>query len=172
MKLSVYFALTPRRRGLRAWLFSGVLRLVEGKSYNHVFGVLEDDLGTRSCWNIFSWSKPWSEYSPQNVIDSYDIEKKVEIDITATEYANIRNTFEGFVGRHYAVGRLLLIPLYRLTRWDFLTDPPGVTCTYGLGRALQNAEMWNNQMPPAMAGLEEVENVVDGLQRSRDKSLN
>lgn len=167
MKITFYFALTPKRRGYRAWLFSGVLRLIEGKNYNHIFGVLEDNSASQSCWNIFSWGKPWQKYASQNVIDSYDIEKTAEVELSSSEFEIIQETLKSLEGRRYAVGRLLLIPLYRLTGWNFLTSLPGVTCTNGIARALCAANLWDDPCAPEMAGLNEVERVVDNLRFSR-----
>lgn len=171
MKLTFYFVMTPKRRSFRAWLTSGVIRWFEGKSYNHVFAV-SDDSTTKKCWNIFSWRKPWLEYDPQNVIDAYDTQKKIDLDVTSEEYSLFTHKLSSLVGRHYAVGRLLLIPLYRLTHWNFLTKLPGVTCTDGVALGLRSAGLWSSSVPPEMAGLEEVESVVDKLRSSRDKSLN
>lgn len=172
MKLIFYFVITPKRRSLRAWITSGVIRWFEGKSFNHVFAVGEGANATKKCWNIFSWRKPWLEYEPQNVIDAYDTMKSVEIEVTSEEYALFSDALSGLVNRHYAVGRLLLIPLYRATRWSFLTKLPGVTCTDGVAHGLQSAGLWKCDVPPEMAGLEEVESVVDMLRTVRDRSLN
>ena len=172
MKLTFYFVMTPKRRSLRAWITSGVIRWFEGKSYNHVFAVGEDESKRSTCWNIFSWRKPWSEYEPQGVIDAYDTMKSVELEVTSEEYTLFTSKLNSLVGRHYAVGRLLLIPLYRVTRWDFLTKLPGVTCTNGVARGLQSAGLWKCDVPPEMAGLDEVEEVVDRLRVTRDASPN
>lgn len=167
MKLTFYFVITPKRRSLRAWITSGVIRWFEGKSFNHVFAVAEDENRMKKCWNIFSWRKPWLEYEPQNVIDAYDTMKCVELEVTSDEYARFTDALSGLVNRHYAVGRLLLIPLYRATRWKFLTKLPGVTCTDGVALGLQSAGLWSCDVPPEMAGLEEVESVVSRLQLER-----
>lgn len=172
MKITFYFVTTPKRRSLRAWITSGVIRWFERKSFNHVFAVGEDENLTKTCWNIFSWRKPWEVYDHQNVIDAYDTMKSVEIEVTSEEYALFANKLSGLVGRRYATGRLLLIPLYRATRWSFLTKLPGVTCTDGVALGLQSAGLWKCDVPPEMAGLEEVESVVDMLRTARDRSLN
>ncbi len=170
MKLAFYFVITPKRRSTRAWITSGVIRWFEGKKFNHVFAVAEDENRMKKCWNIFSWRKPWLEYESQNVIDAYDTVKRIELDVTYDEYSKFTTALSGLVNRHYAVGRLLLIPLYRATRWNFLTKLPGVTCTDGVAFGLQAAGLWKCDVLPSMAGLEEVEIVVDRLRVTRDRS--
>ena len=94
----------------------------------------------------------------------YRVDIAWEIPLTGLEHDRIYSLWQGMIGRRYAVGRLILLPMYRLTRWEVLRQPPGVTCTNMIAAGLAEVGLWDHDVPADMAGLREVEEVAVRLQ--------
>ena len=105
------------------------------------------------------------------VADVYIKVKTWEITLTQEEANRLSLTWSKFVGRGYGVGRVLLLPLYRLTKWDWVANLAGLTCSGGLARGLDAIGLWQQEINPGMSGLKELADQLDSLESSRDEQL-
>jgi hypothetical protein len=90
--------------------------------------------------------------------------KTWEISISQEVADKLSETWDGFVGRGYGIGRILLLPIYRLTKWNWVSDLAGLTCSGGLARGLNAADLWKQDISPGMSGLKELASQLDDLQ--------
>ena len=155
--------------------FGKLIEKFEGLGWAHVYPIINWDNGTKECWNIAGWFRRWYMTTPERleaaVADVYIKVKTWEITLTQEEANRLSLTWSKFVGRGYGVGRVLLLPLYRLTKWDWVANLAGLTCSGGLARGLDAIGLWQQEINPGMSGLKELADQLDSLESSRDEQL-
>ena len=155
--------------------FGKLIEKFEGLGWAHVYPIINWDNGAKDCWNIAGWFRKWYRTTPER-LDSAAAEvyikvKTWEIVLTQETADKLAGTWNGFVGRGYGIGRVLLLPLYRLTRWDWVANLAGLTCTGGLARGLAEAGLWQQEINPGMSGLKELATQLDLLESSDTKQV-
>ena len=148
--------------------FGKLIEKFEGLGWSHVYPIISWDNGTKECWNISGWFRRWYMTTPEKLNDStagvYIKVKTWEIALSYEEASKLSLAWINFIGRGYGVGRVLLLPLYRLTKWKWVADLAGLTCSGGLARGLDAAGMWHQDVAPGMSGLQELAKQLDSLQ--------
>lgn len=148
-------------RNILGYATGRLIQLVEGKNYCHFYPVLiKGDGYPYSAWNIFGWFNTWSSYRLDTLTSAYENLETWEIPLSDEEAWKLQEKWTTMKGRQYAVGRLFLLPIYRLTGWNLLTKPPGITCASSIAMGLDSIDLWKHPTPPSMAGLREVEDVL------------
>jgi len=145
--------------------FGKLIEAFEGLGWAHVYPAIHWSDGTKSCWNIAGWFRKWYKTRPE-YLDAEPVYIKVktwEIVVSQEVADKLSETWDGFIGRGYGVGRILLLPLYRLTKWEWVASLAGLTCSGGLARGLDAADLWQQDVSPGMSGLKEISAQLDVL---------
>lgn len=150
----------PRGNPL-GWAVGRAIEGIEGTGYAHVFPVLETRTGLHA-WNVGGFLDSWRSVPATALLDRYGaptVMWVVELDDEAA--TALKRWWDSYLGRRYAVGRLLLLPLWRATGWDWVRRLAGITCTGVLASGLARIGLWRSTIPTEMAGLVEVSAALD-----------
>lgn len=151
-------------KNIFGWFIGKLIQLIEWKTYCHVYPELQwEGHGKSISWNIFGWFSTWNSLSIDILTSAYNESNSWDVNLTKDEMFSLAQKWKSMTGRHYAVGRLFLLPVYRLVKLKSLTYPPGITCAAAIAIGLNEIGLWHHSIPPEMAGLREVENVLIGL---------
>lgn len=149
--------------------FGKLIEKFEGLGWSHVYPIINWDNGLKDCWNIGGWFRKWYRTTPEALEAAsqgvYIPVKKWEITLSEGEAIVLSSTWNSFIGRGYGIGRVLLLPLYRLTKWKWVANLAGLTCSGGTARGLAAAWMWGMSISPGMSGLKELAEQLDDLER-------
>ena len=152
--------------------FGKLIEKFEGLGWSHVYPIIIWDNDTKECWNISGWFRRWYMTTPEKLDDStagvYIKVKTWEIALSYEEASKLSLAWINFIGRGYGVGRVLLLPLYRLTKWKWVADLAGLTCSGGLARGLAATGMWHQDVAPGMSGLKELATQLDLLETKKN----
>ena len=143
------------------WWVGRAIESIEGTDYAHVFPVLERRDGLFG-WNVGGFLDRWRSVPTVALLERYgapSVVWVVELDDEAA--AALKRWWDGYIGRRYAVGRLILLPLWRATGWDWVRRLAGITCTGVLASGLARIGLWRSTIPTEMAGLVDVAAALD-----------
>ena len=144
------------------WAVGEAIEWFEGTRYAHVFPTLELPSGGVVSWNVGGWFDTWRAVPTAPLLDLYgDPEVIWVVELNDDAARDLKRWWDSYIGRRYAVGRLLCLPLWRLTGWDWVRRLAGITCTAVLASGLQRVGLWHHPCPIEMAGLKEVEATLD-----------
>ncbi len=145
--------------------FGKLIEKFEGLGWSHVYPIIDWGDGNKHCWNIDGWFRKWYKISPEvlDALPQYIKVKTWEIDVNYEIAIKLEDTWDKFVGRGYGIGRVLLLPIYRLTKWNWIADLAGLTCSGALARGLDSAGLWQQDVAPGMSGLQEIMRQLDSL---------
>lgn len=136
-----------------------IINLVEGLGWTHVYPKVSIDERI-DCWNILGFFRPWEKQNHEIVDRSYSKIKEWSFFVNDDLAVQLINYWDGLIGRGYGVGKLIFLPLFRLTGWKWIAKLSGLICSGAIAQGLNKINFISDD-EPEMFGLKELENSLN-----------
>jgi hypothetical protein len=132
-----------------------IINNVENVGWTHVYPKININ-NKIDCWNILGFFKPWEKIDHEIVDRSYVKIKEWSFFISDDLAKKLETYWDNLIGRGYGVGKLIFLPLFRLTGWKWITKLTGLICSGAVAQGLNHINFISDD-EPEMFGLKELE---------------
>ena len=159
MAIIIITAVTHRPSDKMGAQSDKIINFVENVGWTHVYPKVCID-NNINCWNILGFFKPWEKQNHELVDRSYVKIKEWSFFINDDSAQALTNYWDNLIGRGYGIGKLIFLPLFRLTGWKWIAKLSGLICSGAIAQGLNKINFISDD-DPEMFGLKELESSLN-----------